>query len=261
MAPHSSSFKALNLPPSFTLPQDLECFTLPASPNTDLWRKPGETDISTAPILFTTLRNPFTLAEVTVNADWEMEWDQGGLVIFAGQVPTDMARSRVLQQQRQRQRTTTTLYNDNFHRLQPLCKWVRAGVQFNGGAATASSATATSVGADWSLSALPVIPGARGTGTVSSLRIKLERVGDSLWIWHQIPMLSPYAIMTPGAVSSTWKKMREVTGFFYGVAEKNVHVGVYAGRPSESIWATMDRTVTATDSDKLVVEFEDLEIL
>lgn len=66
----------------------MEYFELKAGPNTDLWRKPPNGDTSTAPIVFTSLRHPFVVAEVTVSADWEMEWDQGGLVIFAGAAPS-----------------------------------------------------------------------------------------------------------------------------------------------------------------------------
>jgi hypothetical protein len=106
------------------------------------------------------------------------------------------------------------------------------------------------------------------TGT-HSLRIKLERVGYALWIWYQVPSALPYAL-SPGAVGSTWKKLREVTWFFYGVEDKFVHVGVYASRPTglsrgETMWdamhgMTLDSSLPAGSGDGLVVEFEDLEI-
>ncbi|EEA28638.1 conserved hypothetical protein [Talaromyces marneffei ATCC 18224] len=243
MSPDRSSFTALNLPSSFSLPVCMDYFTLSAGPNTDLWRKPPNGDTSTAPMVFTSLRRPFVVAEVTISADWEMEWDQGGLVIFAGDAPSQSLPTESL-----RSSSETT------------------GMEFSSGTVNAASVSATSDGADWCLSplAMPNIP-----TNITSLRIKLERVGYSLWIWYQIPSLSPYAV-TPGAVGSTWKKLREVTWFFYGVEDKCVHVGVYASRPTSiqrgsTMWEAMngmriDDSTMGGGGDRLVVEFEDLEI-
>ena len=86
MPPDRTSFNALNTNPS-SIPEWMGSFTLSAPPNTDLWRKPPGRDTSTAPILYTVLRQALTSAEVTISADWELEWDQGGLVIFAGAPP------------------------------------------------------------------------------------------------------------------------------------------------------------------------------
>lgn len=253
MPPDGSSFTALNLPPAFTLPQCMEYFTLTAGPNTDLWRKPPNGDTSTAPIVFTSLRHPFVIAEVTVSADWEMEWDQGGLVIFAGAAPQSFSDNH-----------TTPLGT----RSASPCKWVKAGMEFSGGTVNASSVSATADGADWCLS--PLVQTHQGPA-VNSLRIKLERIGHALWIWYQVPSASPYAL-SPGAVGSTWKKLREVTWFFYGVEDKFVHVGVYASRPTslgrgQTMWDTMhgmtidtNNSSSAGTADGLVVEFEDLEI-
>ncbi|KAJ5159595.1 uncharacterized protein N7482_006599 [Penicillium canariense] len=249
-----SSFTALNLPPTFALPQCMEYFELTAGPNTDLWRKPPNGDTSTAPIVFTSLRHPFVVAEVTVSADWEMEWDQGGLVIFAGAAPQSFSSD------------APALTADRRSCARPPCKWVKAGMEFSSGTVNASSVSATADGADWCLS--PLVQSVSGPG-IQSLRIKLERIGHGLWIWYQVPSASPYA-MTPGAVGSTWKKLREVTWFFYGVEDKFVHVGVYASRPTniargETMWdamhgLTLENSSAAGPSDGLVVEFEDLEI-
>ena len=65
MPPDGSSFTPLNLPSTFSLPQCMEYFSLTAGPNTNLWRKPPTGDIATAPIVFTSLRNSFVVAEVT----------------------------------------------------------------------------------------------------------------------------------------------------------------------------------------------------
>ncbi|KAL2864451.1 uncharacterized protein BJX67DRAFT_220289 [Aspergillus lucknowensis] len=263
MPPNGSSFTALNLPADFTLPQCMEYFTLTAGPNTDLWRKPPNGDTSTAPIVFTSLRSSFLVAEVTVTADFEMEWDQGGLVIFAGAAPQpDSSNSVPL--------VRSNRFGDNTQNAhtQP-CKWVKAGMEFCSNTVNVSSVSATADGADWCLSPLN-IPDRGPSSAIHSLRIKLERVGHSLWVWYQIPSVLPFAV-TPGAVGSTWKKMREVTWFFYGVEDKFIHVGVYASRP-----ASIPRNGTVYDmahragsnsnpspgtGDSLVVEFEDLEIL
>ncbi|OXV07452.1 hypothetical protein Egran_04783 [Elaphomyces granulatus] len=238
----------------------MDYFSLPAGPNTDLWRKPPNGDTSTAPIVFTSLRRPFVLAEVTVSADWEMEWDQGGLVIFAGAAPGQSLPSETAQPQPMSGMRSSR--NSRAH--QTMCKWVKAGLEFCSGTVNASSVSATADGADWSLSplALPNLP-----TSVTSLRIKLERIGHSLWIWYQIPTVSPYAL-TPGAVGSSWKKLREVTWFFYGVEDKSIHVGVYASRPNNisrtsTMWESANGSRLSDSggtADKLVVEFEDLEI-
>ena len=232
----------------------MEYFTLTAGPNTDLWRKPPNGDTSTAPIVFTSLRHPFVVAEVTVSADWEMEWDQGGLVIFAGAAPQPF--SQTPSRTSSRGRTGT----------RPACKWVKAGMEFSSGTVNASSVSATADGADWCLS--PLHQSEQGPG-VQSLCIKLERIGHALWVWYQVPSASPFG-STPGAVGSTWRKLREVNEFFHGVEDKFVHVGVYASRPinlgpGETMYEAMqglslDRSLPAGPADGLVVEFEDLEI-
>ncbi|KAA8648138.1 hypothetical protein EYZ11_002684 [Aspergillus tanneri] len=259
MPPDRSSFTALNLPATFSLPRCMEYFTLTAGPNTDLWRKPPNGDTSTAPIVFTSLRGPFVVAEVTVSAEWEMEWDQGGLVIFAGATPQSFSSESV---------PLTPETRSSCPGLpSPTrpCKWVKAGMEFCSGTMNASSVSATADGADWCLSPLDLSD--RGPAGMNPLRIKMERVGHSLWIWYQVPSASPYA-RTPSVVSSTWKKLREVTWFFYGVEDKFIHVGVYASRPnsltrSDTMWEIMNRPAlerAAGVGEGLVVEFEDLEI-
>ncbi|KAL2797525.1 hypothetical protein BJX66DRAFT_85704 [Aspergillus keveii] len=262
MPPDSSSFTALNLPADFTLPQCMEYFTLTAGPNTDLWRKPLNGDTSTAPIVFTSLRSSFLVAEVTVTADFEMEWDQGGLVIFAGAAPQSDSPNNVPLSRSNRfggnPQTTA----------QPSSKWVKAGMEFGSGRVNFSSVSATADGADWCGSEI-LVPNRGPSSAIHSLRIKLERVGHALWVSYQIPTMSPYAAR-PGDVGSTWKKVREVTWFFYGVDDKFIHVGVYASRPANiprngTVYDMVHRSGLNSNppgvGDSLVVEFEDLEIL
>lgn len=271
MPPTGDSFITLNLPPSFTLPDCMEYFSLTAGPNTSLWRKPPTGDIATAPIIFTSLRGPFTLAEVTVSADWEMEWDQGGLVIFTGPTPEALPLSSSSPSSN-RQRTPHMRILSRLQQQNPrACKWVKAGMEFSSGAVQASSVSATADGADWCLSPLnlgqqpadqansssttPASTSTSTSTTAHSLRIKLERIGYSLWVWYQVPSVSPHAL-TPGEVMRSWKKLREVTWFFYGVENKFVHVGVYASRPNRATTTWFG----AAGDDGLEVEFEDLEI-
>ncbi|KAL3467729.1 hypothetical protein BJX64DRAFT_122286 [Aspergillus heterothallicus] len=262
MPPNGSSFTALNLPADFELPQCMEYFTLTAGPNTDLWRKPPNGDTSTAPIVFTSLRTSFLVAEVTVTADFEMEWDQGGLVIFAGAAPQSDTSNNVPLMRSNRFSVSPQ------NAARPSSKWVKAGIEFCSGTVNFSSVSATADGADWCLSPL-LVPDRGPSSAIHSLRIKLERVGHSLWVWYQMPIVSPYAA-TPGDVGSTWKKMREVTWFFYGVEDKFIHVGVYASRPANiprngTVYDMVHRSGMNSDplgvGDSLVVEFEDLEIL
>jgi hypothetical protein len=110
--------------------------------------------------------------------------------------------------------------------------------------------------------------GSSSPASLNSLRIKLERIGHSLWIWYQIPSLIHSNARTVGELSSSWRKLREVTWFFWDVEDKNVHVGVYASRPSnlspgETVWASREGRRFAradTGSGGLMVEFENLEI-
>lgn len=176
---------------------------------TDLWRKPSQ-DTNTAPVLYTRPCGGygFNHAEVLVGfanvsaMDRRvglLEWDQGGLVIFAGQ------------------------------------KWVKAGIEYRDGGCVASSVSAGTDGADWSLIELP-------SGQYD-LRVRFERMGDSLWVWFEDGM-------------GDWKKLREINWFFWGVEEKNnsLRVGVYASRPVD---LPFER---GRQQDNLVVEFEGLEI-
>ncbi|KAG9197406.1 hypothetical protein G6514_001626 [Epicoccum nigrum] len=291
MPPASSSFTALNVP-SDVVPEYMGSFTLAAPPNTDLWRKPPSRDTSTAPVLYTALRNPFIAAEVTVSADWELEWDQGGLVIFAGAppgqtaavpVPVPLASSTegpnvisiALEENnetvsmpttdvplRRRSSTSRIPIPNSGHpppsRSQsppppayttpaPASKWVKVGLEFCNNACHATVVVANSEGADWSLTSLPAYHARR-----LDLRVKMERIGYALWVWYEDEMQG-------------WKKMREVTWFFWGVEDKAVRVGVYASRPANFGVSLFDARHPAGAGSNvgmrnLCVDFEGLEI-
>jgi regulation of enolase protein 1 (concanavalin A-like superfamily) len=282
MPPDSSSFTALNVP-NDAVPEWMGSFTLAAPPNTDLWRKPPSRDTSTAPILYTALRNPFIAAEVTVSADWELEWDQGGLVIFAGAPPPGRNASAVAETASNgvvhpsptpasngasaNPSLAPAAPNTNaplsagqqsgvvtqdprgpppaYVPPAPASKWVKVGLEFCNNACHATSVCATSDGADWALSALPAHHARR-----LDLRVKIERIGYALWVWYQDEV-------------SGWKKLREVTWFFWGVEDKAVRVGVYASRPA-NIGASLYERRHGAGPDysqrNLCVDFEGLEI-
>ncbi|RAR12183.1 hypothetical protein DDE83_004188 [Stemphylium lycopersici] len=321
MTPASSSFTPLNIPED-CVPEWLDSFILAAPPNTDLWRKPPTGDTSTAPVLYTALRAPFIAAEVRVSADWELEWDQGGLVIFGGMPPglataTTTAAATITTPAAATTTTTTTTTtpatttatttatpaievpniadilledsvsqtpapsqpqnptrddNESFPNTParspeqesgtgaqlergppppyappaPACKWVKVGLEFRNNVCHASSVVANSEGADWSLSALPPHQQRR-----YYLRVKIERIGYALWVWYEDEILG-------------WKKLREVTWFFWGVEHKAVRVGVYASRPANFELNLFDRNHGTGGNNyasrNLCVAFDGLEI-
>lgn len=246
MPPDSTSFRALNLPAT-SIPEWMGSFSLSAPPNTDLWRKPPSRDTSTAPVLYTGLRHPFIAAEVTVSGDWELEWDQAGLVIFAGAPPgrttADPSQPPVVSTE-----NTTIIPVDGLPPayVEPptASKWVKVGMEFTNNACNATSVCATTDGADWSLTTLSAEHNRRG-----ELRVKFERIGYALWVWYQDE-------------HGVWKKLRDVTWFFWGVEDKAVRVGVYASRPANFAPTVYDQRHGRpnTTGRNLFVRFEDLEI-
>ncbi|KAI9737171.1 MAG: hypothetical protein M1834_000764 [Cirrosporium novae-zelandiae] len=305
MSPDGSSFTPLNLPRDHPIPHNTSYLTLHAPPNTDLHRKPPSQETSTAPVLYTTLLHPFITANVTLTLDYELEWDQGGLVIFAGSPPSPPAST-----------PTPTIPNTNPNAPPPYTlpqphpsAWVKASLEYTCGLPHVTSVSTTTIGSDISLSPLP--PHTR------SLRLKLERIGFALWIWYSLPPPNqrppppppppPYSPYSPhsepnniemsdgGGVGvegrsqqrrrqrrnqnrnheyeydppTTWKKLREVTWFFWGVEDKSVRVGVYAARPACFGISEFDRreggqsgggSGSGSGRGGLLVEFEGLEI-
>jgi len=227
----SYEFSTLNILPEDT-PTDTKLFSLTAEPQTDLWRKPPGQDTSTAPVLFRSLRFPFVSAEVTVCADWGLEWDQAGLVLFVGAPPGEV------------EPLAESNHNPPAYSEPRTSKWVKIGLEYSANICHVSTTVATSHGSDWSITALPSYHSQR-----NDLRIKFERLGDGLWFYYEDQILG-------------WKKLREISGFFYGVADKTVQVGVYASRPAHFEGATTpfnSARMERMDRD-LTVEFEDLLI-
>lgn len=255
----SSEFEVHNVASNFKLPENLDYFNLTAPPNTRICRKDSSRDETTAPMMLTRLSHPLVIAEVTITADFEMEWDQAGLIVFTGLAPTLSPPSPTGRRRRYQSRDEVE-----------VGKWVKAGLEFTGGAMNASSVVATSAsGGDWSLSPLFCSDALRDSSDpiTFSLRIKFERIGDALWIWYRdVDGSSVSSPRTPEAVYAAWRKLREVNGFFRGVEMKgDVWVGCYASRPVDFVagddWDERFGMPDSGEGRGLTVEFEDLEIL
>lgn len=249
MAPERSCFSTLNVLRAASLPTDMDYFTLTAQPTTKIWREPGLADTMTAPMIYTALREPLIVAEVTITANWEMEWDQAGLVIFAGTPPS-----------------AEDGHPYPPHSQAPCRRWVKAGLELSSGTLHLSSTTALSPsGADLSLNPLPNPTPCDNlySPTPISVRIKFERLGDALWIWYQPPESPRHGTFrSPAEVSAGWRKAREVAGFFWGVERKDgVWIGCYASRPMQWNSSTTIQGQADDDRNGLWVEFEDLEIV
>lgn len=125
-----------NLPPKFTI-------TVPSK--TDIWAKPPSTTRFNAPILYQPIPiSSFQRARVSFTANWERQYDQGGLIF----VLNDADGSR---------------------------KWIKTGIELLDGRPRLSTVTCDRA-ADWSLVSVPA--GARGA-TLEAVRAK----DDSLWIY------------------------------------------------------------------------------
>ena len=221
-----------------------EYFSLSAPPDTKIWRKPGSQDNTSAPMVLTSLHQPFILAEVTVSVDLDIEGDQAGLVIFAGASPSTAIGPSL------RRRRTPCLLNGQVEDLNG--RWAKASVELSNGEPVMSSTVANpGCGPDWTLT--PLCP--CDEGQMQALRVKLEKVDDSLWIWYKIPDSSALSceFRSVAEASMEWRKVREVSGFFNGVDSKyGLTIGCYVSRP-----------MPLEDDEKnvLFAEFEDLDVM
>ena len=128
--------------------------TIHAQPKTDLWRKPPTMDVDNAPTLLISTPidiHKFQSARVTVSADWNTLYDQGGLVFF---IPG-------------KDGTTGT--------------WMKTGIEFYGGKPFVGSVFTTHW-SDWAL--VPMAKEKGGKLTVQVERqVKEGKKLDSLWIY------------------------------------------------------------------------------
>ncbi|KAJ9624132.1 hypothetical protein H2203_005582 [Taxawa tesnikishii (nom. ined.)] len=270
MPPSSSSFTPLNLPAS-QIPESMSSFTLSAPPNTDLWRKPPSSDTSTAPILFTALRFPFCAAEVTVSADFEYEWDQAGLCIFAGVPPgassfpglehpnlgpevggeRNPARSRQQSSNASGEAGTGAQDGGEWSILPAYTppaggtKWVKASLELTSSQLAATSVFASGSGSDWSLTRLPSYHSdpsfSRSPSSPSSLLFPYPSDSGIPSLRLKLERIGYALWIYYFDLQHGWTKIREVSSFFWGIEDKSVRVGVYASRPAtlNSSWSSV----------------------
>lgn len=248
MASDQPCFNLLNSLHPASLPPEMDYFTLTAPPGTEIWREPGKPDIVSAPLVHTALREPLIVAEVTITANWEMEWDQAGLIIVTGQGPDEREDPDAYAYRREGLRR----------------RWVKAGLEFSMGILHVATTVAISPsGADLSMATLPGSSrDVQHALPLPSVRIKLERMGNALWIWYHQQGSTWCA--TSAEASSDWTKVREIAGFFWGLDRKTgVWIGCYASRPTLGTWDSDTTGGWREDdsSDGLWVEFEDLDII
>ena len=264
-------FKFVNIPGDLPVSNGTrlsEYFTLTANPSTTIWQQPGQSTTASAPMILTHLQYPFVLAEVTVIAELDRAWDQGGLIIFSGPPPeypltlTNISRRR-----------SSSRYELVEGERTESGKWVKAGLELNGNILHATTAVASKAsGTDLSLSPLqnmplsqPHDPFATNHTISMTIRFKFERIGDSLCVWYKAlgdghsNWLSHQEV-SPETSNQDWRKIREVMGFFTSITRKqDVWVGCYASRPTSSMqdYPLDGRTL---HHERLLVEFEDFEI-
>lgn len=199
---YGSSARAISQrEPDVNIPKVMEYPTqiIRAAPGTDLWRKPPSTDVDNSPTyLISTpidLHN-FHSATVTVSANWNTLYDQGGLVLF---IPDE-----------------------------DITKWVKTGVEFFNGKPFIGT-VATSRWSDWSLVPLPESAGGKVTLQVERETKNGERV-ESLWIY----IIDPATGEKVPLRELTWFFRHDVLGADVRApdAPRSLLVGIYAARPT-----------------------------
>lgn len=185
----------VDLPTTMNFPP----ITIKASPDTDLWRKPPCTDRDNAPIIL--VGTPINLhkfhsAKVTVSADWNTKYDQGGLALF---IPDE----------------DTT-------------KWVKTGIEFVWGKPYIST-VATSRWSDWSIAPLPENAGGKITVQVEREVKGTERV-ESLWVY----IVNQETGEKLGIREVTWWFRHDIehAGNEPQASPRCLLIGVYGARPS-----------------------------
>lgn len=144
-----------------SLPKDAreEAFTLSSAAGSDIWRTvkaAGGRDDFNGPIYATKLRlKSFQHAKVTISADFQTPYAQGGLIIFSP------GRSKIT-----RSENGTTIFETSPE------WWIKTGIEFDKDSLFASVVTANP-SADWSLASL-------GTNKAT---FELERSHGALWIY------------------------------------------------------------------------------
>ncbi|KAF7552664.1 hypothetical protein G7Z17_g4182 [Cylindrodendrum hubeiense] len=136
----------------------MSAFTLSASPNTDIWKKPPSTDVFTAPFRPHSSGpvKTFTSTSITFTTTYQHQYDQAGLLL-----------------------TLTNTANPSAPR-----KWIKAGIEYYNGTARLS-VVACDTWADWSVAdaagGADVVAGTKSV-TVSVVS-EGDELGKSLWVY------------------------------------------------------------------------------
>jgi len=153
-------------------------FVLNASPGTDIWRKPPNTNSFNAPIFYRNIKlSSFHRARVTISADWKTLYDQGGLCLV---LPQSQAQSSIPH------------------------KWIKTGIEFTHGSPHVST-VACDLWADWGL-----LPAAGGKVTVEMERHVVDgKPTSSLWVYAvgestRTPMREISWVFDDGADGECW---------------------------------------------------------
>ena len=189
--------------------------TLTASPGTDIWRKPPDTDILNAPthpspLLFQPLRS-FRRARLTLTLppiSSLARYDQAGLLLHLRRTPTPSTATEATE--------ATNAAPD---------KWLKTGVEFANGVPWLST-VACDNWADWSVTPLPAAAAAAPVTATVEARREIDAHGTSLWV-YALELDSEEAMVkrTP---------LREVAWFFAAEEGWEVGVGAYAARPGHA---------------------------
>ncbi|KAL8707609.1 MAG: hypothetical protein Q9220_007396 [cf. Caloplaca sp. 1 TL-2023] len=162
---------------------------------TDIWRKPPSTNRFDAPYITQTLPlSSLRSARVTVSAQWQQLYDQGGLLLI---LPGEKGS------------------------LRKDWSWIKTGIEFYDGKANIST-VACRRWADWSLAPLP--EEAKGKVTVEMTReVKDGEKTSTLWV-HSIDPIS--GEKTPlREVTWVFEESNVQSG-------QECEIGVYSARPS-----------------------------
>jgi regulation of enolase protein 1 (concanavalin A-like superfamily) len=175
-------------------------FNITAKALTDIWRKPPNLDVFTAPIIYKSIPvASFKRARLTAQAKWQTLFDQGGIVIVLPPKKSVVSISASSSQKR----------------------WVKAGIEFYGGRPM-MSVVAADAWADWSLLPLSAASEAKGQVTVEIER-EVEADGEKGTVLKVL-------LVDEDGVKTI---IREVTWAFWEVDESaEMWVGAFAAKPT-----------------------------
>ena len=143
---HDREWKLVNSQGETTSASISSHFKIFAPPGTDVWRPSLEDDRFNAPFIYTTLKSAaFKQISATISADWNTQFDQGGLLLYWPGPEKNKT------------------------------KWVKAGIEYFNGQPMLGVVGCDRF-SDWSLCPLPI---ARATHAT----VEAERVGQTLWVY------------------------------------------------------------------------------